>query len=414
MIYNGNCLEIMKEIPSETYTSIITDPPYALEFLGKDWDKTIPDSRYWKEALRIVKPGGFIFAFGGSRTFHRLCVAIEDAGWEIRDMMMWVYGSGMPKSHNISAKIDEHLGAERSKITIPANMVRNQKAVGGGKGDEQGSRPFIRKAQERGYHEKDSDTPVTQQAKDFYGYGTGLRPSHEPIIIAMKPVDKTYHNNALTHGIAGLNIEATRIGNDTISVNHNKGDSFSQSYKATGNNPTFSHTTQHKGRWPSNVVFDPVAAKQLDKQSGLSKSSGHTRESGKSALFGSAKRTVKTSGHAGFGGASRFFYVAKPTSKEKGKFNDHPTVKPLQLMRYLIMMVSQPNKATKILDPFCGSGSTLVAAEQVGVECDGIEQNKHYIDIIESRLENIRNLKLEKKKSGFKKRKSGIKKRKKK
>ena len=343
MIYNGNCLEVMRRIPDNTYSAIITDPPYAIDLLGKDWDRALPDERYWKEALRIVKPGGFIFAFGGSRTFHRLCVKIEDSGWIIKDMFLWLYGSGMPKSHDISKSIDSHLGAKREKVAISSNFAKNAKAQGRGENKGQGTRPFIEKAQKRGYHLVDSHKPVTQQATDFDGYGTGFRPSHEPIIVAMKPLSGSYHENALRYGISGYNIDNGRIGDDSM-------------YSLTGKDV--------KGRHPANVIIDPVIAHNL-------------------------KRIAN---------ADRYFYVSKPNKKEKGYFNNHPSVKPLELMRYLIKILKQPNNQTYILDPFAGSGSTLVACEQLEIKCDGIELNKEYIDIIEKRIENIRSIKNNKRK----------------
>jgi DNA modification methylase len=365
MIYHGNCLDVMKRIPDNTYSAIVTDPPYAIDLLGKDWDKCLPDERYWKEALRIVKPGGYIFAFGGSRTFHRLCVKIEDSGWIIKDMFLWLYGSAMAKSHDISKAIDEHLGAEREEIIVSGSKARNPKASGGGKQKKQGTRPFIERAKKRGYHVMKSDKPVTTQAMDFDGYGTGLRPSHEPIIVAMKPLDKNYHTNALKHGVSGLDIQGNRTGDDDITVSHNKGNAYSHSYGEKGTKPTPSHKTQHKGRHPANVVIDPIIAAQF-------------------------KRIAN---------ADRYFYVAKPTKKEKGYFNNHPSVKPLELMRYLLRLLKQPNNATYILDPFCGSGSTIVASEQLGIRCDGIEMNEEYIEIINSRIENIKKMKEQKKSS---------------
>lgn len=333
-IYHGNCLEIMRNIPDNTYSSIITDPPYAIDLLGKDWDKALPDERYWKEALRIVKPGGFIFAFGGSRTFHRLCVKIEDSGWIVKDVLMWLYGTGMAKSHDISKAIDSHLGAERERIPISSSHARNVKAQGRGLPNQQGTRPFIEKAIKRGYHMAVSDNPVTSQAHDFYGYGTGLRPSYEPIIVAMKPLDENYHVNALKHGISGINIDDNRIGNERMKT-----------------------TTSYKnGRHPANIIIDSSVSKTLDRLSN----------------------------------SSSYFYVCKPTKSEKGKFNNHPSVKPLELMRYLIRFVKQPNNQTYILDPFAGSGSTLIACEQLDIKCDGIELNKEYIDIINARIDNIK------------------------
>ena len=334
-VFNGNCLDVMRRMKDNTYSAIITDPPYAIDLLGKDWDKCLPDERYWKEALRITKPGGIIMAFGGSRTFHRLCVKIEDSGWEIKDVFMWLYGTGMPYSHDISKSLDKHLGCERQKVVVSNRHVKNAKAQGRGNNGGQGTRPYIQLAEKRGYHVVDDDNPVSSQAQEFYGYGTGFRPSYEPIIIAMKPIDGSYHENALKHKIAGFNIKDNRIGNTKYVGNTGK---------------------KFTGKHPSNVLIDPIVAKTLSK----------------------------------IHNSDRYFYVLKPNKQEKGKFNDHPSVKPLELMRYLIRLVKQPNNQTYILDPFAGSGSTLIACEQLNIKSDGIEMNKEYVDIINARLENIK------------------------
>lgn len=341
MIFHGNSLHVLKQIEDNKYTAIVTDPPYALEFLGKEWDKTLPDKRIWEELLRVTKPGGWIMAFGGSRTFHRLAVDIEDAGWNLRDTMMWLYGTGFPTGNDISKAIDKTLGAERSHVIVPMKKIRNSKVVGGGKDTGiDGTRPYIKRARERGFHVMESDIPVTPKAKSFQGYNTTLKPSYEPIVLAMKPLEGSYAQNALRFGVSGLNLGGLR--------------------KLNGGD---------KSKWPCNVIMDHIAYQQIERES-----------------LGKLKSNNRT------------FYVPKPNKAEKGKFNTHPTVKPLQLMRYLLQMVKMPNNQTYILDPFCGSGTTLVAAEQIGVRCDGIEMNEEYIEIIKKRIENIRQQKAKKRK----------------
>ena len=382
-------------------------------FMGKDWDSTLPNPQVWSEALRVAKPGAMLLAFGGTRTHHRLMVAIEDAGWEIRDVIMWVYGSGFPKSHDISKGIDKAAGATRE--------VLSSKWRGSRAGISAGimGKPVPR---------TDSITaPATSLARDWQGWGTALKPAWEPIIVAMKPLDGTFAQNAARHGVAGLNIDGSRIGTESI-VTHGGGGQSGSTLGWSGNDGRKEPTTRvaineaHTGRWPANLILDEEAARLLDEQSGVSKSTRADRGKG---IDGATFRNVNGElngirGHDDTGGASRFFYCAKASRREReagledvkthgtqgarpgspdpsGKFpdhdhrerggNNHPTVKPLSLMRYLVRLTSTPTGGV-VLDPFMGSGTTGIAALQEGRKFIGIELDADYYAIAEKRIAN--------------------------
>lgn len=312
----GDCLEEMQKMESNSISAIVTDPPYGLGFMGKKWDAGVPHHEIWKEALRICKPGAFLLAFGGTRTYHRLTGAIEDAGWEIRDCIMWVYGQGFPKSHN-------HYGLD--------------------------------------------------------GYGTALKPAYEPIIMAMKPCEGTFKQNAEKWGQAGINIDECRIESDS---NNNR---------PTGKRQTcfqglnFYKGIENKGRWPANIIFDEEAAEMLDEQSGqLKTGSGNRRPNGGGEMFNGFS-PMNAEFPSSTGGASRFFYCAKASTCERGQANKHPTVKPFKLMEYLIKLIAPPQDAL-ILDPFAGSGTTLLAAQNLGIKAIGIEKENEYVEIAKARL----------------------------
>lgn len=326
MIIQGDCIEEMKKFPDNHFNAIITDPPYGLSFMGKEWDNEVPGIQCWKECLRITKPGGYLLAMGGSRTSHRTATAIEASGYEIRDTIMWIYGSGFPKSHN-------HFGIQ--------------------------------------------------------GYGTALKPAYEPIIMAMKPIDGTFKKNAEKWGQAGINIDGSRIGefsNNTLSGL----DRYNQKYVQDGSirqrvEGTFSGK---KGRWPANVIFDEEAGTLLDKQS----------DTEASAFFYCAKasRSERNEGLEGMPKVEKPLMGEfknnpgreTPKSSSAPRQNHHPTVKPLKLMEYLIKLVMPPQFGI-LLDPFAGSGTTILAAKRLGFESIGIEKVPEYCDIAKKRLENF-------------------------
>jgi len=401
-LYHGDCLDIMREMPEGSVDTVITDPPYGLEFMGKEWDHGVPGIPFWREALRVAKPGAMLMAFGGTRTHHRLMCAIEDAGWEIRDCVMWLYGSGFPKSLDISKAIDKAAGAKREVVGSSRGVsVKDNQGFGGiargGVGIEQ----------------KACDVPITAPATDAAkhceGWGTSLKPAWEPIILAMKPLDGTYAANAQKWGVAGLWIDGGRVAyqGDYRSPARASGEVNSGGTFGTGVVKFDDAKAEAKGRWPANVILDPEAARMLDEQSGVRPTSFRVGESGsgKQGMFVGSKRMAT---YLDSGGASRFFYVPKasrrernaglegmpekhagtyaqdewsrqnmgntPDAKRKPMRNTHPTVKPLALMRYLCRLTKTPTGGV-ILDPFMGSGSTGVAALQEGRQFIGIEKD---------------------------------------
>ena len=304
--------------------------------MGKGWDHAVPQMSYWKETLRISKPGSFLISMGGTRTFHRLTCEIEDAGWEIRDCISWLYGSGFPKSHN-------HFGIE--------------------------------------------------------GYGTALKPAWEPCIVAMKPCDGNFKENAEKWGQAGINIDGCRIeGNwerSTPYVNDIRGGNFIQDeIKRLPCAPQKFHA---KGRWPANVILDEEAGKMLDVQSGHLSSGQLNREKicAENKIYGTSPKKMVGKYAANSGGASRFFYCAKasPCERNEGlagmpQKNNHPTVKPIKLMEYLIKLIMPPKDGI-LLDPFAGSGTTILAAKRLGFDAVGIEKSEEYCTISNARIASI-------------------------
>lgn len=339
MIIHGDNLEALKEFPDNYFHSVVTDPPYGLSFMGKKWDYDVPNTDIWREVLRVLKPGGHLLSFGGTRTYHRLVVAIEDAGFEIRDQIQWIYGSGFPKSHNI-------------------------------------------------------------KEGDFKGWGTALKPANEPICLARKPLEGTVAQNVQTWGTGAINVDASRIGfssNETDSrIGTNALSEGSKGKAPFGVKAGGDAVKMYKnGRWPANVIFDEEAAAMLDEQSGHLHGAGNKAdvEGGiDNGMFGNGiTRPKRIDGFVDMsgGGASRFFYCAKASKRERNEGLDspstHPTVKPIRLMEYLIRLITPP--AGIVLDPFCGSGSTGVAATRLGFGFVGIEMEKEYCDIAEKRLE---------------------------
>lgn len=342
-LYNGDCLDVMRDhISDSSIDSIICDPPYGLKFMSKKWDYDLPSVKIWKQCLRVLKPGGTILAFGGSRTFHRLACRIEDAGFEIRDCISWIYGSGFPKSHNIA----EALG----------------------------------------------DAP---EAALWRGHGTALKPAWEPILVAQKPPDGTYAANALAHGVAGLHIDGARIGSETRTNQYagNNG-KFCGEEKGCGYNGDGATTVT--GRWPANLILDESAAQILDSQSGVSHSKKRktgTVNKGGMPPIGTFKIRDRSGeeqpSYEDSGGASRFFYIAKPSAKERNAgvaLNNHPTLKPLALMQHLCKLTATPTGGI-VLDPFMGSGSTGCAAALVGRPFVGIELDAAYYKIAQARID---------------------------
>ena len=333
-LHLGDCLETLRAMPDSSVDSIVTDPPYGLSFMGKRWDYDVPSVEIWAECLRVLKPGGHLLAFAGTRTQHRMAVRIEDAGFEIRDLIMWCYGSGFPKSLDVSKAIDRSAGAER-EVTREGQTKAPEDA---GKFD---SAPST--ARER------RDEPATEAARQWQGWGTALKPALEPITVARKPLIGTVASNVLEWGTGALNIDGCRVpGEGNKTFNRDAGERPRDQYR-TGTTVGAAVPTD-AGRWPANLCHD--GSEPADR----------------------------------LGEAARFFYCATASRKDRGEGNTHPTVKPTELMRYLCRLVTPPGGT--VLDPFMGSGSTGKAAMREGFRFIGCEMSPEYLEIARARIES--------------------------
>ena len=372
-IHNGDCAEVMASMGDNSVDAIVTDPPYGLSFMGKEWDSFGTDTRQpgdehytrvdnpygrgkvrygygsklrdsmemfqlamtpiFEEALRVAKPGAHLLCFGGTRTFHRMACAIEDAGWEIRDCIMWVYGSGFPKSMDVSKAIDKALGKKREKVPNP--LAKQQTSyhtdVYSGQGDRDFKQPI----------------PATDAAAQWDGWGTCLKPAWEPIIVARKPLDGTVAHNVLTWGTGALNIDACRVpieqGDDVFAKNPHTRSKGKDSgiYGAYG--AAESNWSGAKGRFPANLVHDgSQMVLELFPDTGKSSGGGGVKAPGKNGIYGtfSGHEYPQQLGLGDSGSAARFFYCAKASKKERGEGNHHPTIKPIALMKWLITLVT--------------------------------------------------------------------------
>ena len=439
-IHNGDCIETMNAMPPESIDAIVCDPPYGLGFMGKKWDG-LPPSLEWAEACyRVLKPGGHIAAFGGTRTWHRLAVAIEDAGFEMRDSLAWLYGSGFPKSHDVSKGIDKMNGeaGRLHKFTawmrttgITARQLNEATGTNmGGHYLTAASQPaiptpdlwakirplvgevpdWVDELVERIEAEREVvgvargamsgwsmdggtkfvDRPITKastpDAVKWSGWGTALKPAFEPIVLARKPFKGTVAGNVLAHGTGAINVDACRIETD---------DDIAKKYPNGPGGSTFGggamaltgQWRQPSGRWPANVLLDQHAAGWVDEQSGFTQSpSTVTRGGNRQEAYGMGRQeNVPAPGDSG--GASRFFYSAKAPKSERPNVDgvQHPTVKPLAIMRWLIRLVTPPGGT--VLDPFAGSGTTIEAALIEGFNPIGIEMETDYLPLIQHRID---------------------------
>ena len=406
-LLKGDCLQKLKELKDNSVDSVVTDPPYEIGFMGKGWDDSgiANNPQLWKEVLRVLKPGGHLLSFSHSRTYHRQAVAVEDAGFEIRDQIMWIYGSGFPKSHNVGNAIDKLNGAGNRGHAISS-----------------GNRFHPTTGEPRPNGEKlDKYEARTEQGKGWEGWGTALKPAHEPIVMARKPFKGTVAQNVLEWGTGGINIDESRIGTEKVSAHH-AGSSASETYGWNNGDKKESSKEyyENEGRFPANIIFDEEAGKILDEQSGIT-SQGHWPK-GKTKGFGEFGGGESSYEGVGpkdkeKGGASRFFYCPKASKKDRDegmehlqsktikgrdegqdktsiaykarpteRKNIHPTVKPTDLMAYLVRMVTP--KGGTVLDPFMGSGSTGKASVREGMDFIGIEREDEYMEIAKSRIQH--------------------------
>lgn len=461
-VINGDSLDILKTFSENQFDSIVSDPPYGLSFMGKKWDYDVPSVELWKEAFRVLKSGGYILVACGTRTQHRMAVNIEDAGFEIRDVITWHYGSGFPKSLDVSKAIDKQAGVERKVIGQREDILTKQSAdIKSGKRKIVDSLNAGAPERNNGFTTVSADItePATEEAKKWQGWGTALKPSTEFWTLARKPLsEKTVADNVIKHGTGGINIDGCRVSTDELISNHSRGEESAVSKGKYVIVETHQTSGQALGRFPANLILSHhpdcicigkkqvrgsnskpsdigkgregdftngiYGAKQskvtashvdengneevedwnchedcplkiMDEQSGISKSSGGSGDKsmgalGKNGKYGKfALNTLadNAGGLGDIGGASRFFYCAKASKSERSKgleINNHPTVKPVKLMQYLVRMITPPNGLC--LDPYNGSGTTGIACKLEGVNYIGIEREKEYCDISEARI----------------------------
>jgi site-specific DNA-methyltransferase (adenine-specific) len=459
----GDNIESLKKLPDNSVDSIVTDPPYGLSFMGKKWDHDVPSVDFWREVYRVLKPGGHVLSFGGTRTYHRMTVNIEDAGFEIRDQIMWLYGSGFPKSHNIGKAVDKLQGNEREVVGKLENYQDKRGLNGQTENVMENAKPRI-------------DIDVTKGNSEYEGWGTALKPANEPICVARKPLsEKSVALNVLKWGTGGINIDGCRVGSEVrttpVGSDDNRDDET-----LFGLNKTTHHerveTTE--GRFPANIILECLCDEVIkgekgerttketninnkeanwfrnaggdkeerwsfndkgdihtnpmcpcyimDEQSGVSSSQKRTNFKKDNTIWQDNTGEIDTmsGGFSDKGGASRFFYQAKVSKAERNmgldnfedkkvafratkggssgesskgmerfesiKKNNHPTVKPVNLMAYLCRLVTPPNGI--VLDPYMGSGATGIAARLEGFRFLGMELDEDYFKIAEARINN--------------------------
>ena len=423
----GDCLDVLKTMPDNSVDSIVTDPPYGLSFMGKKWDYDVPSTEIWAECLRVLKPGGHLLAFAGTRTQHRMAVRIEDAGFEIRDMIAWIYGSGFPKSLDISKQLDKAAGAEGDREFLCVNPASRSGNAGSGVIGETattatGWRKPIR---------PDKTSPATAAAVQWDGWGTALKPAMEPITVARKPLDGTVAANVQEWGTGGLNINGCRVEMTAEDAEKSANNWKPEGYELKNSIYEFGtkqvKTEQPKGRWPANLIHDgSQMVMDLFPQTKSGTPGTMRKGTNDGAAYGAESRPAGTpmTGFGDSGSAARFFYCAKASRSERdagcedmehvtageitggreegsaglqspragagrtvGGKNIHPTVKPLALMRYLVRLVTPPGGTT--LDPFLGSGTTAIAALQEGFSVIGIERDEHSHKTAMQRILNL-------------------------
>ena len=386
-LIHGDNLDIMRAMEDASVDSCVTDGPYGLKFMGKKWDYDVPSVETWEEVYRILKPGGYLLAFGGTRTYHRMTVNIEDAGFEIRDMVGWIYGSGFPKSHNVGKAIDKRAGAEREVVGLNKN-------AGKGAGYQA---EYVGGVVER-TKDVTITAPATPAAQQWDGWGTALKPAHEPICMARKPFKTTVAENVLTWGTGAINVDGCRVEGKPRTTHKNGNYTGNSSDSAIFPMPNIK-TVEPSGRWPANIIHDgsdevlAEFAKAGERKSGGV--AGMRQRKAVNTWGGRPQNYPKeTSREGDTGTAARFFYCAKASRAERnaglpeGMVNDHPTVKPIALMEYLTKLVTQPGGV--VIDPFMGSGTTGVACAQTGRNFIGIEIDETYFKIAEKRINKAR------------------------
>jgi site-specific DNA-methyltransferase (adenine-specific) len=387
-LHLGDCLEVMRTLPDASVDAVVTDPPYGLAFMGKRWDYDVPTVEVWAECLRVLKPGGHLLAFAGTRTQHRMAVRIEDAGFEIRDMIAWAYGSGFPKSLDVSKAIDKAAGAERElvgsrKLTGTARII-------GGQGGATAGRAADAYAEGETRDTLSITAPATPEAQQWAGWGTALKPALEPITMARKPLEGTVAANVLAHGTGGLNVDGCRVEGMAPVTVQGQSARAGEVYGADQRDQRV-FEPHASGRWPANLIHDgsDEVVGLFPAQAGAAAPASGPAHDDRICAHNSMNRMPGMKGrapqfHADTGSAARFFYTAKASRDDRESGNTHPTVKPTDLMRYLCRLVTPPGGV--VLDPFMGSGSTGKAAMLEGFGFIGIEREAAYHAIAERRI----------------------------
>lgn len=376
-LHLGDCLSVLRSLDAESIDAIVTDPPYGIAFMGKAWDISVPGVDVWSECLRVLKPGGHLLAFAGTRTQHRLATRIEDAGFEIRDLVAWVYGSGFPKSLDVAKAIDKADGFWRRRSDGPVSSNGSMSGPN--------------------YARTPKGMPITHDARRWDGWGTALKPAMEPITVARKPLAGTVAENVTTYGTGALNVDGCRVQH----VSESDRALATPQGRVTGKPGALAGKTQHNGgrseferpdtsmgRWPANLIHDgsdEVVALFPD---------GEFGDSGSAARFFYCPKTAKEERNRGcsslpvrqtIGGGGFNNPMSSAYGSEKAPArNHHPTVKPVDLMRYLCRLVTPPRGV--VLDPFAGSGSTGVAAIAEGFRFVGVELSPEYFEIATARI----------------------------
>ena len=394
-VINGNNIDILKEYPDNHFDSIVTDPPYGIAFLGKDWDNNTGAMETWEECFRVLKPGGHILAFSAARTYHHLATNVEMAGFEIRDQLMWLYGSGFPKAQDIGKAIDKRKNKREGNTNYSSMISRDHNKC------KQCGKTNVQLG--IGFNCRVDDCRLKELLKpadnEWSGWKTALKPAHEPIVMARKPFSGSAIDNVLEHGVGALNIDASRIpwSGETPVLSKRGGyhnttemsDAMTSALK-----PEQVPQASEQGRFPSNVIMDEEAGAILDEQAprvGNASSSKRTKTgmTGTGASLQWHKNAGESNGISdGLSGASKFFYCPKVSRKERhtnGEAeNNHPTVKPVELMKYLVKLVTP--EGGRVLDPFNGSGSTGMACVELGYDYTGCELDPDYVEIANNRI----------------------------
>ena len=382
-LYCADCRDVLPILTD--LDACVTDPPYGLSFMGKAWDYDVPGVDIWTEVLCALKPGAHLLSFFGSRTYHRGAIPIEDAGFEIRDQLMWLYGSGFPKSHNIGKAVDKLQGNEREVVE---SKIKKAGDITGGNFKREGSYP-------------DKQIDITKGTSKYEGWGTALKPAHEPIVMARKPFTGSVANNVLEYGTGGINIDECRVGDDVITQTRTKMKTWRQKEGRTDIPVSADNSvSQTEGRFPANLMHDgsevvrDIFPETNSRYFYCAKTSKKDRDEGldmideKAMAWSNQAKAELKRGNLDFRNADGD--TAKHNKVQMRK-NTHPTVKPTDLMRYLCRLVTP--KGGVIVDPFMGSGSTGKAAVAEGFGFVGIEMSQEYFDIACARIEQAHKIK---------------------